>query len=166
VRRNGYWRSWSFGGNKVFEFAAHYLAIGEGSRIRGSAARHPEPSERRLFRLSVYHLSPSKRTHRACPRSIAAATSRPPPRRRNSASSCAPSGVVSRSSSRDSGRGTRSSASKPNCDAPSARSRKLYAFWSPVLIRIETETDERRNTKPARSARHMATPGKDAREQD
>jgi hypothetical protein len=44
-----------------------------------------------------------------------------------------------------------------------ARSRKLHAFWSAVLVRIETETDEPRNTKPARSARHMATPGNDAR---
>jgi hypothetical protein len=26
-----------------------------------------------------------------------------------------------------------------------ARSRKLHAFWSAVLVRIETETDERRN---------------------
>jgi hypothetical protein len=30
-----------------------------------------------------------------------------------------------------------------------ARSRKLHAFWSAVLVRIETETDEQRNTKPA-----------------
>jgi hypothetical protein len=29
-----------------------------------------------------------------------------------------------------------------------ARSRKLHAFWSAVLVRIETETDEQRNTKP------------------
>jgi hypothetical protein len=34
-----------------------------------------------------------------------------------------------------------------------ARSRKLHAFWSAVLVRIETETDERRNMKPARRAR-------------
>jgi hypothetical protein len=47
-----------------------------------------------------------------------------------------------------------------------ARSRKLHAFWSAVLVRIETETDERRNTKPARSARHMPTPGHDAWTQD
>jgi hypothetical protein len=50
--------------------------------------------------------------------------------------------------------------------AKRARSRKLHAFWSAVLVRIETETDERRNTKPARSARHMATSGSDARTQD
>jgi hypothetical protein len=53
-----------------------------------------------------------------CPRSIAKATSRP--RRRNSASSCAPSGATSRNSSRGSGRRMRSSAWKPNCDAPGA----------------------------------------------
>ena len=47
-----------------------------------------------------------------------------------------------------------------------ARSRKLHAFWSAVLVRIETEIDERRNTKPARSARQMSTPGNDARTQD
>jgi hypothetical protein len=47
-----------------------------------------------------------------------------------------------------------------------ARSRKLHTFWSTVLVRIETETDERRNTKPARSPRHMAKPGHDARTQD
>ena len=29
--------------------------------------------------------------------------------------------------------------------AKRARSRKLHAFWSAVLVRIETETDERRN---------------------
>jgi hypothetical protein len=50
--------------------------------------------------------------------------------------------------------------------AKRVRSRKLHAFWSAVLVRIETDTDERRNTKPARSARHMATPGNDARTQD
>ncbi len=33
-----------------------------------------------------------------------------------------------------------------------ARSRKLHAFWSAVLVRIETEANDRRNTKPARSA--------------
>ena len=47
-----------------------------------------------------------------------------------------------------------------------ARSRKLHTFWSAVLVRIETETDEQRNTKPARSARHMTTPDNDARAQD
>ena len=46
-------------------------------------------------------------------------------------------------------------------------SRKLHAFWSAVLVRIETETNERRNHEArARSARHMATPGNDARTQD
>jgi hypothetical protein len=29
------------------------------------------------------------------------------------------------------------------------RSRKLHAFWSAVLVRIETETDERRNHERA-----------------
>jgi hypothetical protein len=47
-----------------------------------------------------------------------------------------------------------------------ARSRKLHAIWSAVLVRIETERDERRNTKPARRARHTATPGNDTRAQD
>jgi hypothetical protein len=50
--------------------------------------------------------------------------------------------------------------------AKRARSRKLHAFWSAVLVRIETETGERRNTKPARSAQPMATPNNDARAQD
>jgi hypothetical protein len=50
--------------------------------------------------------------------------------------------------------------------AKRARSRKLHTFWSAVLVRIETETDEQRNTKPARSARHVAMPGHDARAQD
>jgi hypothetical protein len=50
--------------------------------------------------------------------------------------------------------------------AKRVRSRKLHTFWSAVLIRIETETDEQRNTKPARSARHVAMPGHDARAQD
>jgi len=30
-----------------------------------------------------------------------------------------------------------------------ARSRKLHTFWSAVLLRIETDTNERRNTKHA-----------------
>jgi hypothetical protein len=47
-----------------------------------------------------------------------------------------------------------------------ASSRKLHAFWSAVLVRIETETDEQRSTKPARSTRHMATPDNEARTQD
>ena len=50
--------------------------------------------------------------------------------------------------------------------AKRARSRKLHTFWSAVLVRIETETDERRNTKPAQNVRHMATPDGDARAQD
>jgi hypothetical protein len=50
--------------------------------------------------------------------------------------------------------------------AKRVRSRKLHTFWSAVLVRIETETDEQRNTKPARSARHVAMPGHDARAQD
>jgi hypothetical protein len=50
--------------------------------------------------------------------------------------------------------------------AKRARSRKLHTFWTAVLVRIKTETDERRNTKPGRSPRHMPTPGHDARTQD
>ena len=33
VRLNDYWRSRSFGGNKVFEFVAQYLAIGDEARV-------------------------------------------------------------------------------------------------------------------------------------
>ena len=33
VRLNGYWRSRSFSGNRVFEFIAQYLAIGDEARI-------------------------------------------------------------------------------------------------------------------------------------
>ena len=43
-----------------------------------------------------------------------------------------------------------------------ARSRKLHAFWSGVLVRIETETDEQRNPKPPRGARRTASLGNDA----
>jgi hypothetical protein len=51
--------------------------------------------------------------------------------------------------------------------AKRARSRKLYAFWSAVLVRIEMETEAQRNTNPAESARHMAIPDDDnARAQD
>jgi hypothetical protein len=50
--------------------------------------------------------------------------------------------------------------------AKRARSRKLHTFWSAVLVRIKTETDEQRNTKPAQNVRHMATPDGDARAQD
>jgi hypothetical protein len=32
--------------------------------------------------------------------------------------------------------------------AKRARSRKLHTFWSAVLVTIDTDTDERRNTKP------------------
>jgi hypothetical protein len=45
--------------------------------------------------------------------------------------------------------------------AKRARSRKLHAFWSAVLVRIETETDAQPNTKPAESAQHLATPDDD-----
>jgi len=55
-----------------------------------------------------------------CLRSVATATLRPSPRRTNSASSSASLGAASRSSSRSSGRRTRSSAGKPNCNAPSS----------------------------------------------
>lgn len=44
-----------------------------------------------------------------------------------------------------------------------ARSRKFHAFWSGVLVRIETETDEQRNPKPPRGARRIASLGNDAR---
>ena len=39
--------------------------------------------------------------------------------------------------------------------AKRARSRKLHTFWSAVLVQIETKTEsnEPRNTKPARSAK-------------
>jgi hypothetical protein len=50
--------------------------------------------------------------------------------------------------------------------AKRARSRKLHTFWSAVLVGIETDTDKRRNTKPARSARHMTAPDDDARTPD
>jgi hypothetical protein len=52
--------------------------------------------------------------------------------------------------------------------AKRARSRKLYGFWSAVLVRIETETEsnERRNTTPARSAQPMAASGHDGRAQN
>ncbi len=43
-----------------------------------------------------------------------------------------------------------------------ARSRKLHAFWSGLLIRIETQTDEQRNRKPPRGARRIASLGNDA----
>jgi hypothetical protein len=46
--------------------------------------------------------------------------------------------------------------------AKRARSRKLHVFWSGVLVRIETETDEQRNPKPPRSARRIASLGNDA----
>ena len=46
--------------------------------------------------------------------------------------------------------------------AKRARSRKLHAFWSDVLVRIETETDEQRNRKPPRGARRIASSGNDA----
>jgi hypothetical protein len=52
--------------------------------------------------------------------------------------------------------------------AKRARSRKLHAFWSAVLVRIETETEsnDRRNTTPARSAQPMAASGHDGRAQN
>ena len=52
--------------------------------------------------------------------------------------------------------------------AKRARSRKLYGFWSAVLVRIETETEsnERRNTTPARSAQPMAASGHGGRAQN
>ena len=40
-----------------------------------------------------------------------------------------------------------------------ARSRKLHAFWSGPLVRIETETDEQRNRKPPRGARRICLIG-------
>ena len=61
-----------------------------------------------------------------CPRSIATATSRARPCRRKTASSCAPSDAASRRSSRSSGRRTRSSAWKPNCDAPGAPAHESF----------------------------------------
>jgi hypothetical protein len=50
--------------------------------------------------------------------------------------------------------------------AKRARSRKLHAFWTAILVRVQTETDERPKTKPVRSAQHMATPDNDAGTQD
>jgi hypothetical protein len=49
-----------------------------------------------------------------------------------------------------------------------ARSRKLHTFWSAVKAGIETktETNERLNTRPARSAQPLTASGHDARAQD
>jgi hypothetical protein len=49
-----------------------------------------------------------------------------------------------------------------------ARSRKLHTFWSAVLVQIETktETNERPNTRPARSSQRLTASGHDARAQD
>ena len=122
MRLSGYWRSRSFGGNKLFEFVAQYPAIGDEARIRDrllGARSHPgvDFSAAGLMTSALPNALATR-----CPRSIATATSRP--RQRNSASSCAPSGAASRNSSRGSGRRTRSSASKPNCDAPGAPARE------------------------------------------
>ncbi|HEY1779653.1 MAG TPA: hypothetical protein VGG79_04340 [Roseiarcus sp.] len=52
--------------------------------------------------------------------------------------------------------------------AKRARSRKLYGFWSAILVRIETEIESngRRNISPAQSAQPIATAGHDGRAQD
>jgi hypothetical protein len=43
-----------------------------------------------------------------------------------------------------------------------ARSRKLHTLWSDVLVRIEADTGVRRNPRPPRSTRRIASSGNDA----
>jgi hypothetical protein len=50
--------------------------------------------------------------------------------------------------------------------AKRARSRKLYAFWSDVLLRIETRSTSSGKAKLQRRAWRIATPGSKARTAD
>jgi hypothetical protein len=43
-----------------------------------------------------------------------------------------------------------------------ARSRKLHTLWSDVLVRIEADTGVRRNPRPPRSTRRIASSGNHA----
>jgi hypothetical protein len=99
---------------------APHFVISEEARIRDRLLGGRSPSERRLSAARLITSALPNALAAGCLRSVATATLRPRPRRTNSASSSASLGAASRSSSRSSGRRTRSSAGKPNCNAPSS----------------------------------------------
>jgi hypothetical protein len=149
----------------VFEFAAQYLAIGDKAAIPWSAARRPEPSGRRLFRHRAYDLGPSDRTRHPMSKIDRHSDLTPSPKEQRilmRALGCGIKELVARFGAENAIKRVETELRR----ARRARSRKRHALWSAVLVRIETETDERRNTKPARSGRHVATPGNDAWTQD
>jgi hypothetical protein len=152
VRPISYWRSKTVNGKTLFEFCrapSRHWRRGTHSR---SAVRRPEPSERRLFRRRAYHLKllqPATRRSKIdrdsdfTPSPLAQQQ-----RILTRALGCGVEELVAQL-------GTKTAIKRFEGEsrrAKRARSRKLYAFWSAVLVRIETETDEPRNTKPARSA--------------
>jgi hypothetical protein len=148
---------------------ARYLAIGDEARIRDprfAARSHPSVD----FSASGFiTLNPLQTHAHACPRSTATATSPPSPSARQErfvtrALCCGVEELVAQL-------GTDNAIKRVETElrrAKRARSRKLHAFWSAILVRIETETESngRRNTRPARSAQPMAMAGHDGRAQD
>ena len=124
-------------------------------------------ARRRLFRRRAYDLSLSERTRHPMSKIDRRTEVTPSPSLEEQrilmrALGCSVEELVARLGAENAIRRVKTELRR----AKRARSRKLHTFWSAVLVRIETETDERRNTKPARSARHMATSGSDARTQD
>jgi hypothetical protein len=165
VRLNGYWRPELSTARAVRVSSRSFSpsATRRAFRDRLLGARsHPE---RRLFRHKAYDLSPSERTRRPMSkidRHSDLTSSREEQRILTRALGCGVEELVARF-------GAESAIKRVETElrrARRARSRKLHTFWSSVLIRIETETDEQRNRKPAQTARHMAAPDNDARAQD
>src|ERR1700677_4082257 len=129
----------------------------------GSVARRPQPSQGRLFRRRAYHFSPSKRTHRRMSEidRHSDLTRSPLPKEDRILMRALGSGVEALVAQL----GAKNAIKRVETElrrARRARSRKLHAFWSGVLVRIETETDEQRNPKPPRGARRIASLGNDA----
>jgi hypothetical protein len=118
------------------------------------------------LRRGVYHFSPSKRTHRRISKIDRHSDFTPSQHEQRIVMrvlGCGVEELVTRF-------GTENAIKRVETElrrAKRARSRKLYAFWSDVLVRIETQKHGGSGkAKPQRRAWRIATPGNKAQTAD
>jgi hypothetical protein len=122
---------------------------------------------RRLFRRRAYDLSPSERTRHPMSKIDRRTEVTPSPSLEEQrilmrALGCSVEELVTRLGPENAIRRVKTELRRGR----RARSQSSTRSGSAVLVMIETDTDEERNTKPARSARHMAAPDNDSLAQD
>jgi hypothetical protein len=124
-------------------------------------------ARRRLFRRRAYDLSPSERTRHPMSKIDRRTEVTPSPsieeqRILMRALGCSVEELVTRLGPENAIKRVKTELRRDR----RARSQSSTRSGSAVLVMIETDTDEERNTKPARSARHMAAPDNDSLAQD